>query len=621
MSVIKAWIGISVIPSQRNQQYLKDSARRFEKIIIHPDYNAYDTDDVNFMHDVALLKFDEPLLKKAWNKGKNNAISPICLPEMSDNEIDKTSYVTGWGLTVIDGCLTNEQGPVKYTKCAHSAKYHDKKMYGCIKLKDHSPPLDPECKKFNEINGNVFKNADEVVLVPRDGRKQIISCYKAFVRDWWWWSPQDWDHGEKVNGWCGTCVQNAKNNTPGYCEGGTTALVTPSSGWGYCHRPESYNYCEKALTWDDLFIVPLKILPASDCRKLLNSIQHNNRSLNEELQLCVGNKITLKEPIFYEYEGSYPSFEFKLINRPKDYKSVNKNYVPGLNYILGDKDSCRGDSGGPLWTRKGDYSYLVGVVSSGANPECGHLNTPGFYTRVTRYLDWIKKNAKDGGCKSEDKKQKGSKNRIKESRKKRRPKKGNGRAKKRNRQKRNRNRQKRNRNRQKRNKNRQKRSGNSRKSKRRQSRNKRKEQRFKKKRRSKQGVNKSRRRKSKASRSEFGLIPDYCTTQQCVSDRKREIDIATIQTTGRGQEYAGSLVALKPEDGTDRVRKFLVPNIPSLGSKTAVPDKPMTDQENYHMTEETGKGLVGSLVATKPEDGTGNVQKYLVIRNDKTGYQ
>ena len=43
MSVIKAWIGISVIPSQRNQQYLKDSARRFEKIIIHPEYNAYDT--------------------------------------------------------------------------------------------------------------------------------------------------------------------------------------------------------------------------------------------------------------------------------------------------------------------------------------------------------------------------------------------------------------------------------------------------------------------------------------------------------------------------------------------------------------------------------------------------
>ncbi|XP_058820295.1 CLIP domain-containing serine protease B15-like isoform X2 [Topomyia yanbarensis] len=52
------------------------------------------------------------------------------------------------------------------------------------------------------------------------------------------------------------------------------------------------------------------------------------------------------------------------------------------------QDSCRGDSGGPLTLQDGLVNYQIGVVSFGAL-ECGTKNSPGIYTNVIQYLDWI----------------------------------------------------------------------------------------------------------------------------------------------------------------------------------------------------------------------------------------
>ncbi|XP_063833966.1 phenoloxidase-activating enzyme-like [Ostrinia nubilalis] len=55
------------------------------------------------------------------------------------------------------------------------------------------------------------------------------------------------------------------------------------------------------------------------------------------------------------------------------------------------KDSCRGDSGGPLMFENEKLYDMLGVVSFGPSP-CGKEDAPGVYTKVYAYVDWIREN-------------------------------------------------------------------------------------------------------------------------------------------------------------------------------------------------------------------------------------
>ena len=90
---------------------------------------------------------------------------------------------------------------------------------------------------------------------------------------------------------------------------------------------------------------------------------------------------------------------------PKECKAVYESLqVP--DFVVGDteicatgptggKDSCFGDSGGPLIVadKGNDKGYTqVGIVSWG--PQCGNPLFPGVYTRVSSFSDWIETNLK-----------------------------------------------------------------------------------------------------------------------------------------------------------------------------------------------------------------------------------
>ena len=57
------------------------------------------------------------------------------------------------------------------------------------------------------------------------------------------------------------------------------------------------------------------------------------------------------------------------------------------------KDTCEGDSGGPLMVHKNDVAYQIGLVSFGTKIcAVANLGIPAVYTKVTEFLPWIAKN-------------------------------------------------------------------------------------------------------------------------------------------------------------------------------------------------------------------------------------
>lgn len=69
---------------------------------------------------------------------------------------------------------------------------------------------------------------------------------------------------------------------------------------------------------------------------------------------------------------------------------LGSHAVVSINYIL-DKDSCSGDSGGPLIVRESEFDpwFQAGIVAFGPT-NCGSGSRPGVYSKVSYYIDWIR---------------------------------------------------------------------------------------------------------------------------------------------------------------------------------------------------------------------------------------
>lgn len=75
-------------------------------------------------------------------------------------------------------------------------------------------------------------------------------------------------------------------------------------------------------------------------------------------------------------------------NSREGYDGLVSNTILCAGYLEGNIDACQGDSDGPLvHPNSRNIWYLVGIVSWGE--ECGEVNKPGVYMRVTAYRNWI----------------------------------------------------------------------------------------------------------------------------------------------------------------------------------------------------------------------------------------
>ena len=94
----------------------------------------------------------------------------------------------------------------------------------------------------------------------------------------------------------------------------------------------------------------LRVVPAANCTKIYRKLLGENESLDPTFNI-LGSQICAE----------------------------------GLSF---GRDSCRGDSGGPVMSLNSEFQYVArGVVSYGGQ-KC-NSEYPGVYTRVSRYLGWI----------------------------------------------------------------------------------------------------------------------------------------------------------------------------------------------------------------------------------------
>ncbi|XP_012881416.1 PREDICTED: coagulation factor IX [Dipodomys ordii] len=126
--------------------------------------------------------------------------------------------------------------------------------------------------------------------------------------------------------------------------------------------------------------------------------------------ICIANREYTNT--FLKFGSSYVSGWGRIFNRGRPASVLQYLRVPFVDratclrsttftidknmfcagYHDGGKDSCQGDSGGPHISEVEGTSFLTGIISWGE--ECAMKGKYGIYTKVSRYVNWIKEKTK-----------------------------------------------------------------------------------------------------------------------------------------------------------------------------------------------------------------------------------
>ena len=76
----------------------------------------------------------------------------------------------------------------------------------------------------------------------------------------------------------------------------------------------------------------------------------------------------------------------------KTYHGLNSDmFCAGELNTRNARDSCNGDSGGPIFCKNDEEKFVqYGIISGGVPGRCGEKNLPGIYSKIERAIGWMK---------------------------------------------------------------------------------------------------------------------------------------------------------------------------------------------------------------------------------------
>ncbi|XP_066990757.1 serine protease easter-like [Macrobrachium rosenbergii] len=143
----------------------------------------------------------------------------------------------------------------------------------------------------------------------------------------------------------------------------------------------------RKVTLDPLYVIPI-CLPQDPVREMGFSVQQ----FQGKFAWAAGWGTTARDPAVVSRPSILQQVQLPIQELP--YCDFLKKDYPDKNMVLcagGEgKDTCKGDSGGPLTLTNAVSTkhFLVGVTSLGPTV-CGSQDTQGLYTSVHHYLPWI----------------------------------------------------------------------------------------------------------------------------------------------------------------------------------------------------------------------------------------
>ena len=159
-----------------------------------------------------------------------------------------------------------------------------------------------------------------------------------------------------------------------------SSLETPGTeltivGWGTT---------EQGSLSRNLRYTSVKMVDRAECNK--NILQNREANLDDSLSSIVRS--------FRISDDRLKNIREAIVNNAGQLVTENMmcagdpNPAPGAEFV---HDTCQGDSGGPLVAKTGDKAMQVGIVSWGEG--CGIPKLHGVYTRLGKFVDWVKSTA------------------------------------------------------------------------------------------------------------------------------------------------------------------------------------------------------------------------------------